>query len=431
MLKNYLKIAFRNVQDEASYDRFHQKLEQIYRVNTNHSWGGIGSEGSISCLAVSPVLKKELPEVEAFVRLNQESFLVRQGDKAHVEEVHHVEANFFTVFDFPLLMGDPETALRGKNNLVLTEDMAKKYFGITQVVGKTLLLEVDEKFESFTISGVTENPPFNSSIRFNFLLSFQRIADKMQGEDILWMQNFINSFVLLKPGTDAEEIKRKMPAIIDRYSRAGVEKVEKMVNEEIQLGYTLQPFSEVHVSTEIGNSNGLEDAHSSTYAYVLLGIATFILLIACINFTNLSLAQSLPRAKEIGVRKVIGASRLQLIFQFLGESFMLCFLAMLLGLALAELALPIFNQLTNKKLSFHYLADYQVPLVGVGLLLMAAFLAGIYPALVLSNFEPVKALKGKQRIGNRQVFTKVLVVSQFALSVFLIIVMLAFTRQMN
>lgn len=463
MFQNYLKIIFRNiwrnkiysainlvglaialtcclliflyVRDEVSFDRFHTKFDRIYRVNSIGTFGQEDTprESSITQLPLSPTLKQEIPEIEAFVRFNESSFLVRNGNIANNETIHQVESNFLQVFDFALLAGNPKTILKEKNNIVLTEAMARKYFGTTNIIGKTILLEIKDKFESFIITGIAQNPPFNSSIRFDFLLSFQRVIDEERQlkNDSPWLNSFINNFIVLKPNADVKAIEKKFPAIIKAYTDAEVKKAEKDFNEKISLAFKLQAFSNIHVNSKVGSGNGMEEASSPVYSFVLSGIAVFILLIACINFTNLSLAQSLPRAKEIGVRKVIGATKPQLIFQFLVEALLLCFLAMVLGLALAELALPIFNQLANKKLAFNYLNDFSAILASIGLLIISALLAGIYPALILSRFEPIKVLKGKQKIGQSQLLTRALVVAQFALSAFLIIVMLVFARQMN
>lgn len=459
MFKNYLKTTLRNiwrnklysfinlfglaiglcgclliflyVKDEVSYDKFHQKLDRIYRVNIKSEYDGNPYTSSISNMPIGETMQKEIPGVEAFARLSGDQRLVRVGNQAFMEELHNVDANFLEVFSFPLLKGNPKTVLTNANSAVITEKMALKYFGTKEVMGKNILIEYDNKFEPYMITGVAADVPDNSSIRFGILLPFTRLILENEKNDYKWLNFFINTFVVVKPNTNIQNIEAQLPKLVKKYAQGEIDRSQREHGgDKFQINYSLQSFETVHLNSEVGNGNGMADANNPMYSYILLGIASFILIIACINFTNLSLAQSLPRAKEIGVRKVIGATRFQVMFQFLGEAFLLCLLATIIGFALAEVLLPWFNELSGKKLSFYYL-DWQIPLGVLGILIFSALLAGFYPALVLSGFQPVKVLKGKQKIGRSNLFTKSLVVIQFALSVFMMIGMVAFYQQLN
>ncbi|MCU0445229.1 MAG: ABC transporter permease [Microscillaceae bacterium] len=423
-------LIFLFVKDELSYDKFHKNLDKIYRVNVISKYEGKSHTSSISNLPIGETMQKELPGVETFVRLANDQRLVRVGNRAFMEELHNVDNNFLAVFSFPLRKGNSKTVLKNANSAVITEKMALKYFGSTDVMGKNILIEYDNKFVPYMISGIAEDMPENSSIRFGILLPFTRLIQENEQNDYKWLNFFINTFVVLKPNAKIESLEAQLPQLIKKYAQGEIERSAKEHGGGFEWQYTLQSFKTVHLNGEINNGNGIVEANNPMYSYILFGIASFILIIACINFTNLSLAQSLPRAKEIGVRKVIGATRYQVMFQFLGEAFLLCLLATVAGFALAEVLLPWFNKLSGKNLSFHYL-DWQIPVGVMAILVISALLAGFYPALVLSSFQPVKVLKGKQKIGRSNLFTKSLVVIQFALSVFLMIGMVAFYQQLN
>ncbi len=459
MFKNYLLIAFRNlkrnrlysiinlsglaigiagcmlialyVQDELSYDRFHEKGDRIYRVNSTYESPERSGEGSITCDPLSPTLKESIPEVEDYVRFTTNSFLVRAQDRAFTERIHFADPNFFEFFTFPLIHGQPEQVLKELKSLVITEDIARKFFGKTNVINQTLSLETEEGFESYVISGVAKNPPRNSSIRFGIVANFELAREK--DKDTPWADHYINNFVLLEQGVEMETVNAKIPSVVDPYLEADKKTIKEKYNYESDSkdGFTLDPLYNIHLHAEVGGGNGVSDVNDPVQSYILSGIGLFILLIACINFTNLSLAQSLPRAKEIGLRKVIGATRQQISQQFLGEAFLLCLLATLMGVVLAELFLPVFNDLTGKELSIRYFSSLTTLGIGLSLLVISALLAGFYPARVLSKFEPVRALKGKMRLGRKQWFTKAMIVLQFAVSAFLIMVLLVLNRQMN
>ncbi|HEY1212680.1 MAG TPA: ABC transporter permease, partial [Bryobacteraceae bacterium] len=332
------------------------------------------------------------------------------------------------MFSFPLVAGNPHLALSGENNIVLTEDYARKYFNTTDVVGRTLEINDNGKFETFTVSAVAANTPLNSSIGFDMLLPINRImhAGWTQG----WMTFFLNTFFLLKPGADPALVAKKMNAIFAEHVPGQFREYAKK-HPGVYFRYNIQPFEKMHLDTRYNATQGLHQWSNASYSYILGGIAVFILLIACINFVNLTLARSLRRSKEIGIRKVSGGTRRQLIAQFLGESFFLNGLSFGIALLLVRLCLPLFSLLAAKELSVSYLFTGRTLTLFIILLLINSFLSGFYPALVLSGFNPVKTLYGKFRLTGKNRLGKSLIVLQFTIAIFLIVATLVMQRQIG
>jgi len=258
---------------------------------------------------------------------------------------------------------------------------------------------------------------------------------KVSGNDMAnnenWFNFFMNTFVLLKPGSQAPAVDAKMKKVFETDARETIKMIEEKYDVKSKAVYFLQPFTEMHLSTDLSASNGLTDNSNPVYSYILTGIAVFILLIACINFVNLTIARSVKRAKEIGIRKVVGGDRRQLIMQFLGESFILCFIAFTLAVLLVQLGLPVFNQLSNKALALSYLFDIKLVAGYLFLFLLTGFLAGFYPALVLSGYNPVQTLYSRFALASKNYLQRSLVVLQFALASFLIIATLTVFYQFN
>ncbi|MES1217586.1 MAG: ABC transporter permease [Bacteroidota bacterium] len=460
MIRNYFKTAFRNlrrnkvysfiniaglslglacamlimlyVKDEVSFDRFHKNISQVYRV-VNKNIKPDGSEqnaNGYSGYFQGPKFAAGIPEIKAFVRYQQDMRDIKTGTEIKSQEIFYTDSSFFSAFDFPLLRGNPATALKELNSVVLSEDMAKKQFGSTDAIGKTILLKNEDKFDPYIVTAVAKKCPQNSSIKFDVLIPI-KVSKEDAANNENWFNFFMNTFVVLTPGADIKAVEAKMKNVYETDAAATIKMVAEKYDFKDKTIYYLQPFLDMHLNTELNASNGLVDGSNPTFSYILSGIAIFILLIACINFVNLTVARSVKRAKEIGIRKVVGGDRKQLITQFLGESFLLCFIAFALAIGIVEIVLPVFNTLSNKALSLSYLFD--IKLVGgyILLFLITGLLAGFYPALVLSNYNPVQTLYSRFILAGKNYLQKSLVVLQFALASFLIIATITIFYQFN
>jgi len=359
--------------------------------------------------------------IQSFVRVQGGSEDMKLGDEIHSQNLLHVDSSFFSVFNFPLISGDPKTCLKNPHSIVLSADEAKKRFGTTNAVGKIVMVKQDGEFVPFNVTAVTERCPQNSSISFDVLLPFRESeADALNSEN--WFNFFLNTFVKLSPNANPALVEKQMQRFFEKDAGPVFkEMVQRFGIKDATIGnYFLQPFAAMHMSTDLPPQNGLTNASNPLYSYILSGIALFVLLIACINFVNLTIARSVKRAKEIGIRKVVGSTRKQLILQFLGESFLLCFIAFILSIFIVQLILPVFNSLANKKLALAYLLDAKLITGYLVLFLTTAFLAGFYPALILSGYNPVATLYSRFKLGGKNYLQKSLVVLQFTLASFLI-----------
>jgi putative ABC transport system permease protein len=450
MLKNYLKIAFRNlwrhrvfsfinimgltvgmtafflifmyVKFELSYDSFHTKADRIYRIVCDIKTPTETLNSSGPAWAVAPHIKSEFPEVEAAVRIDNASLLVRRGNvKFQEDNALFADSSFFHVFDFKLLSGNPATALKEKFSLVFTESAAKKYFANENPIGKTVLL-TDGNYNA-TVTGVMQDIPENSQIKGDMLVSMTTVTEEFnKGLDDQWGNYGQKTFVLLKPGTNPKALEAKLPAFLVRRNGDEMKKLQMFPT------LFLEPLRDVYLkSTRDGSKTG-----NISNVYIFSLVAIFILLIACFNFVNLTTARSAERAKEVGMRKVVGATKSQLARQFIGESVILCFIAFVLSVIFSALLLPLFNTLSGKIISHNifmhsgYLLMLLLTAIGIGIL------AGIYPALVLSSFQPVVVLKGRFATGVKGILLrKGLVIAQFAISVALIIATIVVYNQMN
>ena len=447
MLKNYLKTAWRNltrnkayaftnlaglgiglaavmlillyVQDELSFDRWHPKVDRVYRI-VHDAMGPEGKEekGGSTGGPQAAAFRKEIPEVEDACRYQGGwQFLVKKGHEALTENVDYADNSIFSVFSFPLLEGDPGQALTEETNVVVSEDIARKYFNRTDVIGQTLEINEEGEFKPFRISAVAKNTPLNSSIRFDILLPMERRMHETWTQN--WGGGYLNTFVVLRPNANIHAVEDKMSASFIVHFGPKYQEFKKKY-PGLYYHYKLQPYLSMHLDKEYNATSGINHWSDATYSYILSGIALFILLIASINFINLSLARSLRRGKEIGIRKVAGGTRGQLMRQFLSESLLLNILAFIPALVLTELCLPAFSQLANKELSVSYLFHAPVLLLFGGLILVNTFLSGFYPALVLSGFNPVQTLYGRFRLTGKNYLGRSLVVLQFTLAVLLI-----------
>ena len=460
MIKNYFKTTWRNitrnkvysiiniiglslgltcailimlyVKDEVSYDRFHNQVGNIYRVVNKN----INPDGSLenfnphSGYFQGPKFAAGIPEIEHFVRYREAHKDLKTGTDIQPQVVFETDSAFFSVFSFPMISGNPATALKQPNGVVISEEFAKNKFGTINAIGKTVLFKNEEKFEPYTVTAVTKKCPQNSSIKFEVLMPLKVSGNDMANNEN-WFNFFMNTFVLLKPGSQAQAVDAKMKKVFETDARETIKMIEEKYDVKSKAVYFLQPFTEMHLSTDLSASNGLTDNSNPVYSYILTGIAVFILLIACINFVNLTIARSVKRAKEIGIRKVVGGDRRQLIMQFLGESFILCFIAFTLAVLLVQLGLPVFNQLSNKALALSYLFDIKLVAGYLFLFLLTGFLAGFYPALVLSGYNPVQTLYSRFALASKNYLQRSLVILQFALASFLIIATLTVFYQFN
>ncbi|MFC6103514.1 ABC transporter permease [Olivibacter domesticus] len=438
MLKNYFKIAFRNlirqksfsilniaglavgmaasilillwVQNEKSYDRFHKHADQIYRVTAVAT---DDFKAAINAAGMPAALQAEIPSIKKTVRLSHPSKKTFEYGDKKFEEVRgfYVDSTFFDVFSFRLISGDIKTALQRPDGILLTENLAKKYFGEVPALGKSLKMDNDKLL---TVTGVLANTPTNSHLQFNYLMPMAAIAHT--DEDLInntWRNFNFYSYVLFDRDFDP--------------SKAHLLSLEKQINElykahttEQKITFHLQPLTDIHLHSHLQIE--LTENGDIQYVNILFIVAIFILIVACINFMNLSTARSAKRAKEVGLRKVVGAARGQLIGQFLGESILIAFLALFIAIGLVWLALPAFNHLAGKELGIS-LFDGKMVLMLVSIALLTGLISGSYPALFLSGFQPVKVLKGKMNLGGRGdlIFRNTLVVLQFTVSIILLI----------
>jgi len=463
MIKNYFKIALRNlarnkiysfiniaglslglacsmliilyVADEVSYDRFHANVDRIYRI-TNQSYdkkeGKLNKNGNSGYLQ-GPRFSAHIPDIQAFVRIGQNRKDFKKGTDIVSREILYADSNFFSVFSFPLVEGDPRTCLKEPLSVVLSEAEAKKQFGTTHAAGRTLLVKEDDKFIPYMVSAVAKKSPQNSSIKFDILFPIKESAEDAQNSEN-WFNFFLNTFVVLTPHANATVVESKMKSFYDEDTKIALKNLIAQFGPEAadwKAEYKLQPFLDMHLSKELPAQNGLSDASKPVYSYILSGIAIFILLIASINFVNLTVARSIKRAKEIGIRKVVGGQRKQLMAQFLGESLLLCTFAFSLAILIVQLVLPVFNELANKALSFSYLLTPKLVTGYLLLFFLTSFLAGFYPALVLSGYHPVQTLYGRFNLSGKNYLQKSLVVLQFSLASFLIIATFTIYAQFN
>jgi len=460
MFKNYFKIAFRNIQrnkiysfiniaglslglacamliilyvkDEVSFDRFHKNGNNIYRIASIMQFGGEEKKLGITGFLQGPRFTQNVSGIKSFVRLQGGRQDFKKGTDIQSQDILYADSTFFSVFTFPLLSGNPVTCLTEPHTIVLTEDEAKKQFGTSDVLGKNILIREDSAFVPYKVTAVAKNCPQNSSIQFSALLPFKETETDALNNDN-WFNFFLNTFVVLEPNANQHAIENQMQRFYVKDAKGTFSKMAEQfdLGKDASMGsYFLQPFTAMHLSTELP-ADGLSKASNPVYSYILSGIALFILLIACINFINLTIARSMKRAKEIGIRKVVGGNRKQLIIQFLGESFVLCLIAFATAVALVKLILPVFNHLSNKALAISYLFDTKLIAAYLVLFVLTTLLAGFYPAFILSDFNPVKTLYSRFTLSGKNYLQKALVVLQFTLSSFLIIATLIIYYQFN
>ncbi|MDO8367460.1 MAG: ABC transporter permease [Saprospiraceae bacterium] len=462
MIHNYLTIAFRNlsknrlfsllnigglstglavamliglyVRDEMSFDQFNEKADRIYRVNFDLRFGGKEEALAVASAPFGPTIVRDYPAVEAMCRFRQWGFItVKKGNEAIEEGFNtYVDSTFFSVFSMPLLEGDPKTALTEPGTGVISEKMAQKYFGATTgIVGRTLRINENRDMR---VTGVMRDMPSQSHFHYNFLFSMASIA--AEANEDLWLSNNFQTYLLLRPGASEADLESRINEVIEKYVGPQFEKITGGTMAAFKasgdwLKYSLMNIRDIHLYSD---RTAEQEANSDIkYVWIFSLVALMVLLLACVNFMNLSTARSTGRAREVGVRKALGSNRGALVRQFLTESLVLTVLSFAVASLAVWLILPSFNDFAAKDIRFSLL---DVPMLGAlaGLALFTAFIAGSYPAFFLSAFKPIEVLKGKLTLntkGGASWLRSGLVVFQFFISVALIASVLVVQKQLD
>lgn len=460
MIRNYLTIALRNLRkhkfysfinilglsvgvavcliislfvvNELSYDKHHENAQRIYRIKSDIIFGGNHWNMTFAPAPMAAALPLEFPEVEAAVHFRQRgSYLVkREADNIKENNVIWAGKDFFKIFTVPILEGNPEGVLDKPNTMAISQKMAKKFFPDESALDQSLMLDNQWPFK---ITAVFEDMPVNSHFHFDLILSIEGLDE---AKNPFWLSNNFQTYLLLQEGADPKALEAKFPHMVQTHITPALQQVmgddftmEQFTSTGNKIEYSLQPLLDIHLKSDLYGE--FEPNFSITYVYMFVAIALFILFIACINFMNLSTARSANRAKEVGIRKVMGSYRTHLVRQFLTESVLLSILSFSIALGLAYLLLPLFNDLSGRALTipFDSLAFYVVLLLAA---LFTGVLAGVYPSFFLSAFKPVNVLKGNIALGMKSGFIRSsLVVFQFAISIILIIATVAVFSQLN
>ncbi|CAN5484033.1 ABC transporter permease [soil metagenome] len=450
MLTNYFKIAFRNlwknkafsainifglaigiatclvilmyVQSELSYDRFNKKADRIVRVIF---MGEVAGEKLKEASVMPPVAKTLLadyPEVEEATRLNNAgSPIITYGDKTFKEgSVAFVDSNFFDVFTLPLVAGDKRSALLEPNSVVITKEIAIKYFGKEDAIGKVLFFKSWNS--NYKVTGVINKIPVNSHFHFDFFASMSGFADAKSNS---WMSSNYYTYLVLRDGYDYKQLQTKLPNVVSKYIGPQMQQAMGLTLEQFRkngsdIGFVLEPLKSIHLYSD--TTSELSPRGDIRYVYIFSAIAIFMLLIACINFMNLSTASASRRAREVGIRKVMGSVKMQLVRQFLIESMLITIIALLLSLVLVQVVLPFFNDITGKTLALNFSENTWLLPSLLMLGIVTGIVAGSYPAFFLSSFNPATVLKGKLIAGRKTGWLRSgLVVFQFCISIILIV----------
>ncbi len=416
--------------DEFSYESQHQQAENIFRVITLGQVGDNEINTANASLPIGGVLKQEFPFVKQFVRVNGggNMSVIHEKDAYSEYRFYYVDSNIAEVFTIPFVRGNPKTALNRPNTVVITESIANKYFGNDDPIGKRIIADNDLEFE---VTGVVKDVPLNMHFKYDFLASMTSTKGYNS-------QNLFNvdcmTYILAEDGYDPADFPEQFETIVEKYMAPQLEQFMGQTWDEIMIGgnrwdHVLQPIRDIHLKSHLGDEHEVNG--DIKYVYIFSIIALFILLIACINFMNLSTARAATRAKEVGIRKVAGSSKGQLISQFLGESVLIAFFAHVLAMIIMETVLPAFNQFTGKEMAFEY-GNFRYYLGIIGIILFVGVAAGSYPAFILSSFKPIRVLKSKMNNGDgRSNLRRILVIFQFSISIIIILGAFIVNRQLN
>lgn len=449
MLRNYLKVALRYlmrhkeytainilglavgitccvlimlfVRSEMSYDAFHSKSERLYRVWQHEKYQGEDFINTVTPLPMAAALQSNFPEIESTCRVYSFNPIVKVQQQSFTEDIRMVDSSFFRLFDFKLLQGDRKNPFPTSNSMLVTPEIAKKYFGKENPIGKNIEVQMGSDTILFAVAGVVAPAPEASSIKFNALIPYSNSKSLFsERTHRSWFNVYNETYVLLKENTKPDELKKKFPAMMK----------QQLGEDYTENGFLLflQPITDIHLDNKL--PAGIEPLSNPKYSYILATIGILILLVACINFITLSIGRSTTRAMEVGVRKALGAARQQLIRQFWGEAFIVTVVAVIIGLGLSAILINPFNQLTSKNLSLHF--DAIFILFCILMIALIAMIAGMYPALVLSRFNPVEVLKGKLNLkSNKGWLRQSLIVGQFVASIGMIVCTISIGEQMR
>ncbi len=465
MFQNYLKVTIRNlmkykahtliniiglsiglascililmfVNDELSFDKHHANADRIYRVANVGKFGGNSFDAAVCPAPMAQALLDDYPEVSAATRFRARgSFLVKKDVQNFKEDqVVYADNAVFDVFTIPLITGERSTALSKPENMAISYSAAKKYFpdliktNPGAIIGQTLTFDNRQDFQ---VSAIFEDMPLNGHFHFDFLLSMEGNGESRNN---MWLSNNFQTYILLEAGADVSALEGKLAAILDKYIGPQAQQymgisIDEFMAQGNELAYYLQPLTDIHLHSQL--TAEFEPNGSILYVYIFSAIALFLLLIACINFMNLATARSSHRAREVGVRKVLGSQKIQLVRQFLTESFLLTAIALIMSIGIVELSLPWFNQLSGKALETGQFFETQYVIGLFGIVLLVGFMAGSYPAFFLSSFQPIEVLKGKLQMGTASgKLRSVLVVFQFVTTIILIVGTLVIRNQLE
>ena len=449
MFKNYLKISLRYllryktytaintlglavgitccilimlfVRSEFSYDRFNTKADRIYRVWQTEKFQGQEFKNTVTPIPMGPAMQSSFPEVEAMCRIYTTNTLIKINNNSFNESFTMVDSSLFKIFDFKLIQGDGSNPFPTSNSAIVTPKIAKKYFGDTDPMGKNFEMQLGDTKQLFTITGIVAAAPEESSIKYDILISYSNerliFSERMLHS---WFNVFGETYVLLRKDVQPASLAKKFQPML-----------KQQLGDDYgseQFDMYLQPITTIHLDSSL--PSGIQPVSNPKYSYILATIGILILLVACINFITLSVGRSTTRAVEVGVRKALGAERKQLIRQFWGEALLVTFVSVVIGLVVAIALLKPFNQVVNRHLIFHL--DPLFILYFIALIVVIALIAGIYPAIILSGFNPIEVLKGKLRTKDSAgLFRKGLIVGQFVASIVMIICTIVIGKQMN
>jgi putative ABC transport system permease protein len=454
MIKNYIKIAYRNllrykghtlinvlglsiglagcililvfIQDELSYDRFHEKSADIYRIVTGYSRQGNLNYYPNTPAPLAPALSNECPEIRKITRFGSGwGHVITYGEAQNRNTVFALaDPSVFDIFNIKLLQGNPQSALNNRSSVVISENMTRKFFGDKEPIGQILQIGGEDYHQDYQVTGVFRNLPSNSSLKFDCLASFQNNYITGNEGNLTWQAFNYTTFILLPKGCAPHRLESKIGEVIQRNNTEGAAVGEFQVH--------LQSLRKMHLDLDPGNL--LPTDRDSSHIYIFTGITLLILLVACINFMNLAIARSSTRAKEVGLRKMIGAKRSQLVQQFLGESILLSFIAFLLSIPIVEILLPKFNYYAGKELSLIHSGNWVFQLSLFCLALLVGVMAGSYPALFLSSLKPIAVMKGhviSSKNNSQGLLRIILIVAQFTISILFVACTLVMHNQLS